>query len=400
MKLISKMMIIGSVLLCMMACNNQKNVEENFSFILAADWRYTAMEKYDSPMYFRGALEAIEKVGKGAFMISPGDVEPVDISHAMISTILGDDYPWYPIMGNHELEIPSTIDYLREINNGGTLLQYVVNKGPAGCEETTFSFDYGNSHFVILNQYYDGSSDVGTDGDIVDALYDWLKNDLENTNKKHVFVAGHEPIVSIPDMNNGRHRHIGDSLDKYPRNSFRFHQLLLNHNITAYLHGHTHSTSYSNINGLWQIDCGHARGTESEYPEKVLNEINERWTKVGNDKSLLNNIIKDRYDEGSYEIKKVMYYMNLTDGISYKKLSDEKGLELFIDFYKEAKSLGNATSDYFQTYYDNWSIVRSSFMKFKVFEDYITIDIYRNTNDNPSQYSIVKTIQLNNGNCL
>ena len=273
MKLISKMMIIGSVLLCMMACTNQKNAEENFSFILAADWRYTAMEKYDSPMYFRGALEAIEKVGKGAFMISPGDVEPVDISHEMISAILGDDYPWYPIMGNHELEIPSTIDYLREINNGGTLLPYVVNKGPAGCEETTFSFDYGNSHFVILNQYYDGSSDVGTDGDIVDALYDWLKNDLENTNKKHVFVAGHEPIVSIPDMNNGRHRHIGDSLDQYPRNAFRFHQLLLNHNITAYLHGHTHSTSYSNINGLWQIDCGHARGTESEYPEKIFSEI-------------------------------------------------------------------------------------------------------------------------------
>jgi len=400
MKLISKMMIIGSVLLCMMACTNQKNVEENFSFILAADWRYTAMEKYDSPMYFRGALEAIEKVGKGAFMISPGDVEPVDISHEMISAILGDDYPWYPIMGNHELEIPSTIDYLREINNGGTLLQYVVNKGPEGCEETTFSFDYGNSHFVVLNQYYDGSSDVGTDGDIVDALYEWLKNDLETTEKTHIFVAGHEPIVSIPDMHNGRHRHIGDSLDKYPRNAFRFHQLLLKHNVTAYLHGHTHSTSYSNINGLWQIDCGHARGTESEYPEKLLSEINERWSKVDYDELLLNSIIKDRYNEGSYEIKKVMYYMKMTDGISYKKLPDEKGLELFIDFYKNVRSLENNTSDYFQTYYDNWSVNRSSFMNFKVFEDYITIDIYRNTLNAPDQYSIVKTIQLNNGNCM
>lgn len=394
MKLISKIVIIGSVIICLLSCTNQKNVEEDFSFILAADWRYTAMEKYDSPMYFRGALEVIEKIGKGAFMISPGDVEPVDISHKMISTILGDDYPWYPVMGNHELEIPSNIDYLREINNGGTLLPYVVNKGPVGSEETTYSFDYGNSHFVVLNQYYDGSSDVGTDGDIVDTLYEWLKIDLENTEKTHIFVAGHEPIVSIPDMHNGRHRHIGDSLDKYPRNAFRFHQLLLKHNVTAYLHGHTHSTSYSKINGLWQIDCGHTRGTESEYPEKILGEINERWAKVDNEESQLDIIINDRYNEGSYEIKKVMFYMNLTDGISYKILPDEKGLELFIDFYKKAKLLGNNTSDYFQTYYDNWSVNRSTFMKFKVFEDYITVDIYRNTNDDPSQYSIVKTIQL------
>ncbi|RKY92402.1 MAG: hypothetical protein DRQ01_06360 [Ignavibacteriae bacterium] len=394
MKLISKIVIIGSVIICLLSCANQKNVEEEFSFILAADWRYTAMEKYDSPMYFRGALEVIEKVGKGAFMISPGDVEPVDISHKMISTILGDDYPWYPVMGNHELEIPSSIDYLREINNDGTLLPNVVNKGPVGSEETTYSFDYGNAHFVVLNQYYDGSSDVGTDGDIVDALYEWLKTDLENTEKTHIFVAGHEPIVSIPDMQNGRHRHIGDSLDQYPRNAFRFHQLLLKHNVTAYLHGHTHSTSYSNINGLWQIDCGHTRGTESEYPEKILSEINERWAKVDNEESQLDIIINDRYNEDSYEIKKVMFYMNLTDGISYKILPDEKGLELFIDFYKKAKLLGNNTSDYFQTYYDNWSVNRSTFMKFKVFEDYITVDIYRNTNDDPAQYSIVKTIQL------
>jgi hypothetical protein len=394
MKLISKIVIIVSTIICLLSCTNQNNVEEEFSFILAADWRYTAMEKYDSPMYFRGALEAIEKVGKGAFMISPGDVEPVDISHKMISSILGDDYPWYPIMGNHELEIPSTIDYLREINKGGTLLPYIVNKGPEGSEETTFSFDYGNSHFVVLNQYYDGSSDIGTDGDIVDTLYEWLKNDLENTEKTHIFVNGHEPIISIPDMHNGRHRHIGDSLDKYPRNSFRFHQLLLKHNITAYLHGHTHSTAYSNINGLWQIDCGHARGTESEYPEKIFSEINERWAKVDNDESQLYGIINDRYNEGSYEIKKVVYYMKMTNGISYKKLPDEKGLELFVDFYKKAKSLGNNTADYFKTFYDNWSVNRSTFMKFKVFEDYITVDIYRNTNNDPSQYSLVKTIQL------
>lgn len=402
MKLISKVVIIGSVLLCIFACNKIDTLKnaENLTFIVAADWRDKATERYHSTEYFLGALEAITESGKGSFMVSPGDVEPVDASANLIAKVLGEDYPWYPVIGNHETEDSTYMQSLRDINAGGNSLQNVVNIGPPGSVETTFSFDYGNSHFVVLNQYFDGKSDMGTDGDIVDALYNWLKNDLESTDIKHIFVVGHEPIISIPDMHNGRHRHIGDSLDKYPRNAFRFYQLLLKHNVTAYLHGHTHSTSYSNINGLWQIDCGHARGTESEYPEKLLSEINERWSKVDNDELLLNSIIKDRYNEGAYEIKKIMYYMKLTDGISYKKLPDEKGLELLIDFYKKAKSLENNTLDYFQTYYDNWSLTRSSFMKFKVFDDYITVDIYRNTLNTPSQYSIVKTIRLNNGNCM
>jgi len=367
---------------------------EEFSFILAADWRYTAMEKYDSPIYFRGALEAIDKVGKGAFMLSPGDVEPVEDSHKMITRVLGADYPWYPIVGNHELEMPTTMDYLRELNKGGMALPFVVNKGPKGSEETTFSFDYGDYHFVVLNQYYDGVSDVGTDGDIVDALYIWLENDLKNTDKEHIFVSGHEPIISIPDMDNGRHRHVGDSLDKYPRNSFRFHQLLLDYNVIAYLHGHTHSTSYSNINGLWQVDCGHARGTESEYPEKVVQDINDALAAAGNDSGQFMTVLQKYFEANPYEIKKVLFYMDLTDGISYKKLTDAEGFKILPEFYKTAMSLGEASADYYQTYYENWSLNLSTFMKFKVFKDHVDVDIYRNTRQQPSEYSITQSIQL------
>jgi len=378
-----------------MACDALKNNQtEEFSFILAADWRYTATSDYDSPIYFRGALEAIQKVGKGAFMLSPGDVEPVEDSHNMITQVLGEDYPWYPIVGNHELEIPSTMDYLRELNAGGMSLPYTVNKGPEGCEETTYSFDYGNSHFVVLNQYYDGVSDEGTDGNVVDALYIWLENDLKSTDKTHIFVSGHEPIISIPDMDNGRHRHIGDSLDKYPRNSFRFHQLMREYDVTAYLQGHTHSTGYANINGLWQVDCGHARGTESEFPEKVIQDINKALAAAGNDSTQFMSVLKTYFDANPYEIKKVLYYMDLTDGISYKKLPDEAGFEVLPEFYHTAMSLGAAADEYFQAYYDNWSLARSTFMKFKVFENHINIDIYRNTRQNPSEYLITDTFQL------
>jgi hypothetical protein len=54
------------------------------------------------------------------------------------------------------------------IASGGVSLPSIVNAGPPGCEETTYSFDYGDAHFVVLNEYYNGTSDRGTDGDAAD----------------------------------------------------------------------------------------------------------------------------------------------------------------------------------------------------------------------------------------
>ena len=55
----------------------------------------------------------------------------------------------------------------------------------SACEETTYSFDYDNAHFVVLNVYCDENSDIDTsaDGEISDHLYDWLVLDLEATTK-------------------------------------------------------------------------------------------------------------------------------------------------------------------------------------------------------------------------
>ena len=64
----------------------------------------------------------------------------------------------------------------------------------------------------------------------------------------------------MPDMDNGRVRHKGDSLDAHPENARRFVELMRQHHVTAYLTAHTHNTSATNIGGVWQIDAGHARG--------------------------------------------------------------------------------------------------------------------------------------------
>ena len=191
-------------------------------------------------------------------MISPGDIDPPAPVRATIDAVLGPNYVWYPGVGNHEAETPADMAWLRAW--GSNDIPGLVRRGPAGTETTTYAFDHGSAHFVVLNQYYNGKKDVGANGDVVDGLYDWLKADLESNRQPMVMVVGHEPILPLPDMHSRRLRHQKDSLNAHPENSRRFHQLLLEHHVKAYLCAHTHNASIKNLGGVWQIDSGHARG--------------------------------------------------------------------------------------------------------------------------------------------
>jgi len=210
--------------------------------------------------YFRGACETIASGGRGDFMVSPGDIDPPEKVYSTISTYIGEDYTWYPVVGNHDTA-SIYMDWLRNYIGGENLLPNIDNWGPSGCEKTTYSFDYANAHFVVLNEYYDGENATGTDGDVVDALYTWLENDLQNNQNSLIFVFGHEPAYPKPDAESERVRHKGDSLDKYPANRDRFWNTLKKYSVIAYICGHTHNYSAVNIDGVWQIDAGHARGT-------------------------------------------------------------------------------------------------------------------------------------------
>ena len=229
--------------------------EETFTFAVTADMRqFAGPGTYDSAQYFRGAVEAIAAHGAGAFMISPGDIDPPAGVMWTITQTLGSDYAWYPVVGNHEAETPGDMDWLRSYGYGA------VQPGPMGCPETTYAFDYGNSHFVVLNEYCDSSGDTATDGDIPDHLYDWLVADLEGTSADNIFVIGHEPGYPQPDADNGRLRHESDSLNAHLANRDRFWELLKEHQVAAYLCGHTHNYSLARVDGVWQLDAGHARG--------------------------------------------------------------------------------------------------------------------------------------------
>lgn len=252
----------------------------SFSFAVTADMRnYTGT----NINYFRGVCERLFYGGPGDFMISPGDIDPPGAVYSNLQTYLGSDYLWYPVSGNHETETMEDMEWLRAYNLGGNSLPGVVNTGPTGGEETTYSFDYGNVHFVILNEYYDGDSDTATEGDIPDQLYNWLISDFASNTKPVTLVFGHEPAFPMPDEESGRLRHDTNSLNQFPSNRDRFWSALKNNNVTAYFCGHTHNYSKTLIDNLWQIDVGHARGTgdtgsRSTFILVYIMDNNSIWT--------------------------------------------------------------------------------------------------------------------------
>ena len=276
---------------------------EKFSFIVTADMREYAGEEFQSSEYFFGACEAIKETGKGAFMISPGDIDPPWEVYNTINQVLGDDYIWYPVVGNHERETKEDMIWLREFNRGGNTLPYIVNLGPETSKETMFSFDYGNSHFIIINEYYDGVSDTGSVGDINDVIYNWLVDDLAKTKQKHIFVIGHEPAFPQPDMDNGRLRHEYDSLNQFPENRDRFWNLLRENNVAAYLCGHTHNTSIFEKDGVFQLDVGHSRGIGDQGAASSFAKIF-----VDND-NIYYKIFRDDANGGEYTLKKQGFFV-------------------------------------------------------------------------------------------
>lgn len=293
------LIVIVSTLLITTSCSFSQLGNDSFRFTVTADSREFTGETYDELVHFRGALEALKKIGAGKFIITPGDMDPPSDVRWSINKYLGKDFIWYPVLGNHEEETESDMDYLRKYNAGGNKLPNIVNLGPEKTKETMYSFDYGNSHFIVLNQYFDGNSDIAADGDINDPIYNWLKTDLEETDKTNIFVFGHEPAFVQPDEYSGRVRHNGDSLGKYRKNRDRFWNLLEDEKVTAYFCGHTHNYSSVLINNVWQIDAGHARGNDDQNSPSTFLTVD-----VTGDEITV-TVYRDTHD-GNYDYKDIV----------------------------------------------------------------------------------------------
>lgn len=172
--------------------------------------------------------------------------------------------PAFFAVGNHDLENVVDVPAIRSKFNS---YAYSPNPGPAGSRNTTYSFDIGNIHVVVLNIYWDGNANgvcdwhvpngglntddscmkysAGDGGFIPDALYNWLENDLSTNTKSWTIVVGHEPLYPWGT------RHIGDSLDENKTNRDKLENLFISKKVTAFIGSHTHTSGIkTGISGI------------------------------------------------------------------------------------------------------------------------------------------------------
>ncbi len=112
--------------------------------------------------------------------------------------------PFYPTPGNHDVTT-------KEIQPA-----YLETWGN---DKLYYSFDYMNSHFIILNTCLNQDFDT-----IPPIEMEWLKKDLEGSKyKENVFVSMHSPL------------HLNKNYDWQP-----VHNLLKQYNVKAVFSGHYH----------------------------------------------------------------------------------------------------------------------------------------------------------------
>jgi hypothetical protein len=261
-RIFGRALLFLTVLATLASCPSSPD-QAGFTFVVAADMRNFA----SGSAYFAGACDALLQSGPGSFMISPGDIDPPDDILAVVKDHIYSSYPWVPVVGNHEIDTPyssphmfvSSIEWLRSY-----AIPFATSPGPAGAATTCFSFDFGTAHFVVLNEYYNGTADdflVNGHGYVSGELRAWLDADLAATSQPITFVIGHEPAFPQPDAEPPyRLRHLGESLDADPALRDAFWSTLKTHGVKAYFCGHTHNYSVVKIDDVWQIDAGHARG--------------------------------------------------------------------------------------------------------------------------------------------
>jgi hypothetical protein len=235
---------------------------DHFSFAVLGDTQM--FNQLDSEGGFKKAVNLIEKkvVNKEVdFVMTVGDL----IQKCSSQENCQDYNNWkdiakpllpitYEVMGNHDREAGSVSD---------TAWQNFFNlptSGPLKDKESVYSFDYGNSHFIVLNSEKPEGSKIDKD------QLAWLKNDLNNNKKGNVFVFYHEPAFPVSYK-------IGESLDHYKEHRDAFWSIIDQYNITAVFNGHEHIYSRKKIdssvfpqakNSVYQFVVGNTDADEGD----------------------------------------------------------------------------------------------------------------------------------------
>lgn len=242
--------------------NQGMNTEEPFTFAILGDTQKFNPDKPNDAM--KKAVTSIE-TRQPSLVMTVGDlISNCDAENAckkrfeQWKNMLGPLYfKTFTVMGNHDHKGNAFSEKIWQD-------QFVMpSNGPAGLEELVYSFDYGNSHFIVLN------SEVGGSDRINQPQREWLEADLAANTKTNTFVFFHQPAFPMATK-------IDSSLDTHKKERDQFWEIIDRHNVTAVFNGHEHVVSLLKVdkkifpkakNDVWQVNVGATDADTRDHPD-------------------------------------------------------------------------------------------------------------------------------------
>ncbi len=142
----------------------------------------------------------------------------------------GINIPILNAKGNHEVKSRHLFPAYKNI-----FLPFMQNRFQEPIDNTYFSFNYGNSHFIILDVLPDETDNgINHNFDLGEKQLKWLENDLmKNKDSEHIFVFQH--VVAVPPVATG-YLNL-----RNPERGEKYLKLLLNYHVRLVFAGHRHT---------------------------------------------------------------------------------------------------------------------------------------------------------------
>ena len=233
------------------AVSNTNSDSSVFSFAIIGDTQY--FKSANSNGYFQKVVTDITAMNPD-LVIATGDLTGSCESY---TECLEKHNAWkkidapllsktYAAMGNHDNVKNKGVKAWQDAFNFPT-------NGPSGYSELTYSFDFKNSHFVVLNSDHEKEHLVSGDQRA------WLEQDLAKNKKENIFVVFHEPAYPVSSK-------ITEGLDKNPGERDALWQILKKYNVTAVFNGHEHIVSRRKIDNIYQFVYGSTESFDHDLP--------------------------------------------------------------------------------------------------------------------------------------